>query len=731
MRTGDAVTYSSNGGPALGGLTSGATYYAIADSATQLQLAATAADARAGIALTNLQIQGAGSSQSLSPDTSIVSSATVNVNSNAAEYADGEAEYYGQLGLSSKLGQYGIAIGADIGEPTATTSVNSNTLITAAQDVNVKSSATSSTKTQAEVEQNAGQTTFFANPDESVTPRSQLSVAVGVSTVKAITTVARYAEIDAAQSVAITSTGDNTNESTAETASYVDGTAGDRFRHQLQYRRRRDDRRRNGDRGRDGPRAGQGGSTLDSASFNPFTQVNPSSSSSNPNTINFGTTNPGFTTGEAVVYDSGTDGPINGLVSGQTYYVRVVATSPDYLIALMNSAADANSGTNAVAFTPYASVSPTSGGGELFDDVNPEVETFTAGSAVANNQINLATDHGLTTGEPVIYTTDGDAIGGLTSNDTYYVVVVNSTTIELAATYAQAVAATPTIITLDPTQASGDQNIGPTGTEFGIQTAPTVEKNQINFQAADAFSTGDSVYYTTTGTPIGGLDNNSTYYVVAVNASTIELATSYANATASSPIIISLDGSVATGTQTIEARTPIVFPSAPGFTQGEQVVYHQASGQQINGLTDGATYYAIIDAGEPDNLGLSLTPNGAPIAIGLSPTLSSGSSTFVVAAIDSTSSSLQFDPTAGYTFTAGQVLVYHAAMGLEVTGLTDGQTYYAITDPAVPDAIQLASNASDAIAAVWLQRHAGKPGGSDGDRGGCLGRTRPRSPTST
>ncbi len=704
LRTGDAVTYSSNGGTAIGGLTSGATYYVIASSSTatsstQVQLAATLADARAGTPLTGLDTEGAGLSQSLTPDTAIDSSATVTAQSTAAEDADGEAEYFGQLGLGETFGNYGAAIGVGIGEPTATTTVNSNTIITAGQDVNVTSSATSNTQTQAEVEQNAGNGTLLPNPDGTVTPRTQLSVAVGFSEVTAITTVARYSEIDAAGSVAITSTGNNTNESTAETASYSDGTAGADFAINDSH----------GDvetsvdgtviSGAASPAPGQSGSTLNSASFNPFTDVNTSSASNDPNTIDLGSTDPGFTTGEAVVYDSGSNGPINGLVSGDTYYVDLVATTPDYLIELMNSAADATSGTNPVTFNPYPTLSAGSAAAAPFDEVNPVSETFAAGSAVANNEIDLGTDDGLTTGEPVIYTTDGDAIGGLTSNNTYYVVVVNSTTIELAASYADAIAPNPSVIALDPTQASGSQNIGPTGTEFGIQTAPTVENNQISFGIADGFSTGDSVYYSTTGTPIGGLANGGTYYVVVVDSATIELASSYANATASSPTVIALDGSVATGAQTIEARTPIVFPSAPGYTQGEALVYHQAAGQQINGLTDGDTYYAIVDGGEPDNLGLSLAPNGPPVALGLSPTLTSGTSSFVVDEIDSDSSVLMFDPSANYTFTPGEALQYHAALGTELSGLTDGATYYAITDPAEPDAIQLAANQADAITA--------------------------------
>ena len=148
--TGEPVTYSSNGGTAIGGLTSGATYYAIVTAPDQIRLADTAADALLGNSLPDLNPAGAGSDQTITPDSLINSSGSVTLESTAEDDAEGEAEYYGQVGRSD----YGFAIGVGIGVPTATTTVQSGSIIDASQTVSVTTNATATTKTTAEVGSN-------------------------------------------------------------------------------------------------------------------------------------------------------------------------------------------------------------------------------------------------------------------------------------------------------------------------------------------------------------------------------------------------------------------------------------------------------------------------------------------------------------------------------------------------------------------------------------------------
>ncbi|MCP3953951.1 MAG: hypothetical protein GY697_17300, partial [Desulfobacterales bacterium] len=68
LKTGTAIVYDNGGGNSLGGLTSGTTYYVIADSSGKVKLAKNAAEASEdkGIDLTAV---GTGSGQSLAPDT--------------------------------------------------------------------------------------------------------------------------------------------------------------------------------------------------------------------------------------------------------------------------------------------------------------------------------------------------------------------------------------------------------------------------------------------------------------------------------------------------------------------------------------------------------------------------------------------------------------------------------------------------------------------------------------
>jgi hypothetical protein len=118
--------------------------------------------------------------------------------------------------------------------------------------------------------------------------------------------------------------------------------------------------------------------------------------------------------------------------------------------------------------------------------------------------------HGLSTGTPVVFTTTGALPTGITSGTTYYVVVVDANTFQLATSVANAIASTPTVITT-----SGTQSGTHTGTRYNItqrlsmqsvtgvtdrlgadlvitgsQGTGTGAGGSINFQVAPAGSTG-------------------------------------------------------------------------------------------------------------------------------------------------------------------------------------------------------------------------------------------------
>ena len=93
-----------------------------------------------------------------------------------------------------------------------------------------------------------------------------------------------------------------------------------------------------------------------------------------------------------------------------------------------------------------------------------------AGATTATVTITIAapgvvtwTSHGFGTGTPVVFTTTGALPTGITSGTTYYAVVVDANTFQIASSVANAIAATPTVITT-----SGSQSGTHTGTRYNI-----------------------------------------------------------------------------------------------------------------------------------------------------------------------------------------------------------------------------------------------------------------------
>ena len=160
------------------------------------------------------------------------------------------------------------------------------------------------------------------------------------------------------------------------------------------------------------------------------------------------TTKPGLHTGDAVTYTAGT-APIGQLSSGKTYYVIVVDA---YDIELAATTADAAIG-KAIAINPAGAT-----GTQTLTTATGVPLTFDL-SAIITTLLNFAMAHLLHTGEAVVYQTTGNPIGGLVNNGTYYAIAVDANRIELADSYADAVAGKAIGLTLS--QASGTQTLSP------------------------------------------------------------------------------------------------------------------------------------------------------------------------------------------------------------------------------------------------------------------------------
>lgn len=124
-----------------------------------------------------------------------------------------------------------------------------------------------------------------------------------------------------------------------------------------------------------------------------------------------------------------------------------------------------------------------------------------------------------------------------------------------------------------------------------------------------AFTTGEKVTYSkgTGGTAIDGLSDGEDYYVILADNGRIKLAASLSDAQSGKAVDLKdlgagdaheLDRTEASATKITfdpdESRFEIALDNPGGLQTGEALVY-DTDGTQIGGLTDGETYFAIVD----------------------------------------------------------------------------------------------------------------------------------------
>jgi hypothetical protein len=123
--------------------------------------------------------------------------------------------------------------------------------------------------------------------------------------------------------------------------------------------------------------------------------------------------------------------------------------------------------------------------------------TTTVTITIAAPGVVTWTSHGLSTGTPVVFTTTGALPTGITAGTTYYAVVITTSTFQIASSVANAIAATPTVITT-----SGTQSGTHTGTRYNITQRLSMQSNTgvTDRLGADLIITGSQG----TGTGAGG-----------------------------------------------------------------------------------------------------------------------------------------------------------------------------------------------------------------------------------
>jgi len=145
--------------------------------------------------------------------------------------------------------------------------------------------------------------------------------------------------------------------------------------------------------------------------------------------------------------------------------------------------------------------------------------SFTSNTTIVsttNNTITLSS-HGLSTGDPIYYYAASNIIGGLNNSTLYYAIASDSNTIKLATTSANATAGTAVSLTSAP---SSDT------TQY-IYQGVNISSNFI-YSASHGFTTGNIFYYDNTGTSIGGLAENTKYYIEKIDNNQFKL---YSNKT--------------------------------------------------------------------------------------------------------------------------------------------------------------------------------------------------------
>ena len=227
--------------------------------------------------------------------------------------------------------------------------------------------------------------------------------------------------------------------------------------------------------------------------------------------------------------------------------------------------------------------------------------------------------------------------------------------------------------------------------------------------------------------PIGGLTSGTTYYIIVPSNLTdeIQLAATLTDALAGNYIPFQqyptlTGGSTSTSvpvSDVNETDGTITFDSNPGFTDGEALTYHAVAGQLIGGLTDGTTYYAIVNPASPDTLQLAATApaggvDGPAIPLNLDPEFQGFRQSLPVT-VNPTGqqfplNSIEFGFNAG--FQLGDSFIYQ---GSGIGGLTDGVRYWAIPDPNDPTVIQLADSYADAQAGTALDDRLQRAGGPE------------------
>ena len=430
-----------------------------------------------------------------------------------------------------------------------------------------------------------------------------------------------------------------------------------------------------------------GSATTSTISFDPSGQDAGTGASVADDEIIFADTH-NFTTGQRLVYSSGGGAAIGGLVDGGVYYAIVTGTDR---IQLAASQADAEAGIAISLDAQSASGTAHSFVGyhtHLLNYLETALE-FDVADAVdtENGTITFDDEHGLETGDAVVYTTDSSFSTEIDLNRGTQFSLADST------------------VTFDPAGITGDD-----------EAVVADDGMTIVLDVIHDFVTGQRVHYDAgqDGTAISGLSDDTDYYVIASGDDRIQLAATREDALAG----IAISGLSASGSagashsltaKAVDLVDDLLVITNHGFATGQQITYVvDEGGTAIGGLSNGQTLYAICVNKNILQLATSRENASAGIAIDLTSEPAGSVQGFqtatVVCLFDGSRTEASVDLETGtieiaeHGLTTGQLVIYSANDGEVIGGLSEGEAYYVIVVDA--DHIRLAASSQDAAADI-------------------------------
>ncbi|MBD2412394.1 hypothetical protein FACHB389_10860 [Nostoc calcicola FACHB-389] len=487
---------------------------------------------------------------------------TTSANVDSSVKAISMVDDFGNINKNRFAAAYGQATGE------AQVSIQGTTTIDAGKDVNITSKTTTTAKVLAQVLGNVMESFDAADGNEKGVA---VAIANTKTTSKAI--VDEAVTINASGNVNVKADGKVNSEGKAQTSIFLDGKVGIGLG--ANWDETNIEATVNGKITASGSSVGK---NLDLANVN---------SANDTITI----PNHGFKTGDEIVYSNGGGSNIGGLNNGETYTIFVV---DENTIKLTKGTALDIDNSNVSSGVKH-SLSPQKG---IFFDPATAINVDT--------DIIYLPNHGLTTGQQVIYSSDqnGTDVNELDTGVEHYVIVVDPDHIKLAYTI-DAAASGSAIDFLEDAQ--GSNKASGTGTShllnYNQQVQATTSFDPTNTGivnitndtitiANHGFATGQIINYSSgTGTAIGGLTSGRSYFAIVVDKNTIKLANTLEAAESGTAVDL-LAGATGTTHEFKSMKGFIQFdPSNNAIVDSEKNTIKIAN----HGFTTGQTLYYQVD----------------------------------------------------------------------------------------------------------------------------------------